>query len=101
MWFGDHHSSVLGTHSPERRGGWTSQELRTWEQSKGRTASQGILPLEQDTLFFFKLIYFEKESMCKQGRGKEREGDRIPSRLHAVSAELDVGLKLMNLEIMA
>ena len=28
---------------------------------------------------------------------KERERERIPSRLHAVSKELDVGLELMNL----
>ena len=33
-------------------------------------------------------------------RGREREGERIPSRLHAVSAEPDVGLELTNREIM-
>ena len=38
----------------------------------------------------------------EQGRGRVREGDRrlrIPSRLHAVSAEPNVGLELMNHEI--
>ena len=46
-------------------------------------------------------IYFEREreSMSK-GKDRERGRERIPSRLHAVSAELDVGLDLMNLEIM-
>ena len=32
--------------------------------------------------------------------GAEREGERIPSRLHAVSAEPDAGLDLINCEIM-
>ena len=32
-------------------------------------------------------------------REREREGERILSRLHAVSTEPDVGLELMNLEI--
>ena len=38
----------------------------------------------------------ERESMCKQVRGRERERkrqrQRIPSRLYAVSVEPDVGL---------
>ena len=42
-------------------------------------------------------IYFERERVCEQGRGRERE--RIPHRLHAVSAEPVAGLKLMNQEI--
>ena len=37
-------------------------------------------------------IYFERES--EQGLGREREGERIPSRLLAVRAESDVGLSL-------
>ena len=36
----------------------------------------------------------------KAGRGREREGERILSRLHTVSMEPDVGLYLMNHEIM-
>ena len=31
---------------------------------------------------------------------RERERERIPSRLYTVSAELDMGLELMNCEIM-
>ena len=39
---------------------------------------------------------------CKQGRGREREGDRgrIPSRLHTASAELNMGLEPTNDKIM-
>ena len=35
-----------------------------------------------------------------QGVGAERGREWIPSRLHAVSAEPDMGLELMNYEIM-
>ena len=50
-------------------------------------------------------IYFEgeRESVCEQGRGgteRERGRERIPSRLHTISAEPDVGLDLTNCEIM-
>ena len=37
---------------------------------------------------------------CKWGRGRERRRERIPSRLHTVSAESNVGLDPMNHEIM-
>ena len=38
---------------------------------------------------------------ARAGEGqREREKERIPSRLHIVSAEPDVGLELMNHEIM-
>ena len=37
---------------------------------------------------------------CERGRGREGERERIPSRLRAVSAEPNVGLDLMNCEIM-
>ena len=45
----------------------------------------------------------EREFTCLQagrGRGREGERERIPSRLHAVSTEPDVGLKPLNREIM-
>ena len=38
--------------------------------------------------------------MYERGRGKEREREKIPSRLHTVSTEPDLGLELMNYEIM-
>ena len=34
------------------------------------------------------------------GEGQRERRERIPKRLHAVSAEPDAGLKLMNREIM-
>ena len=43
------------------------------------------------------LIYFEREREQMQGKGV---GGRIPSRLHAVSAEPDVGLLLRNHEVL-
>ena len=33
-------------------------------------------------------------------RGAKREGERVPSRLHAVSAKADAGLDPMSSEIM-
>ena len=55
-------------------------------------------------LFYFilKFIYFEREreDMHKQGRGRDRGRESIPSRLWALSTEPDVGLELMNCEIM-
>ena len=55
-------------------------------------------------IYFFKFIYFERERTCAYAptseKGAEEEGergrDRIPSRLHIVITEPDVGLELMN-----
>ena len=51
--------------------------------------------------YFFK--YFERESVCRHewGRGREHGGERIPSRLCAVSvsAEPNTGLGVTNHEI--
>ena len=47
-------------------------------------------------LNIYKFFLRERE----QGRSRERGGDRIPSRLHTVSADLDAGLELTNHEIM-
>ena len=49
----------------------------------------------------YLFILRERESMCMQGRRRERGRERVSSRLHAVSAEPDAGLKLINCEIMA
>ena len=46
-------------------------------------------------------VYFwetEKEGAHKRGGGAEREGQRIPSRLHSVSTELNMGLNPTNHE---
>ena len=51
----------------------------------------------------FKLIYLflSEIETVQAGEGqRERGRERIPSGLHAVSTELEVGLKLMNREIM-
>ena len=48
-------------------------------------------------VFYSLFIYFKREST--QG-GAEREGERIPSRLHAARAELNVRLNLTNHEMM-
>ena len=51
--------------------------------------------------FFFKAYLFilrERESMSREGRQREKE--RIASRLHAVSSESNTGLDLTNQEIM-
>ena len=46
------------------------------------------------------LFLREKERECERGRRRERRRQRIKSRLLTVSAESDVGLEFMNLEIM-
>ena len=56
-------------------------------------------------LIFFNVYLFlrERERQSASGGGAERTGDReseAGSRLRAVSTEPDVGLKLMNQEIM-
>ena len=53
-------------------------------------------------LFLVKIVnlFWKREREQEWGRGKEIGRERIPSRLRAVNALLDVGLKLMNSEIM-
>ena len=41
-----------------------------------------------------------RETKSEQGRGRERGRQRIPSRLHTVGAEPNVGHELTNHEIM-
>ena len=49
---------------------------------------------------FLMFILWEREREEEQGEGqREREGERIPSRLHTVTAEPDVGLETTNCEI--
>ena len=60
--------------------------------------------MESDSLhfffFFLTFIYLLRERESKQERGRERGGERIPSRLHAVSAEPNAELELRKCEIM-
>ena len=53
-----------------------------------------------EVVFFFFNVYLFGEREHKQGRGRDRGRERIPSRLHAVSAEDDAGLNLTDREIM-
>ena len=51
--------------------------------------------------YFFKFILREREHASMSWVGAEREGAEImPSRLHTISAEPDMGLELTNCEIM-
>ena len=47
-------------------------------------------------MFLRLFILREKVPVHKWGRGREREGESIPSRLHTVSAEPDAGLDPTN-----
>ena len=51
-------------------------------------------------LFIFLSLFILRERERKHEQGRGREGERIPSRLHAVSAEPKTGLNLTNYEIM-
>ena len=42
----------------------------------------------------------ERERESRQRRDRQRGRERIPSRLHAVNAQPDAGLKFTNREIM-
>ena len=62
---------------------------------------------DSDALFFliFKSLREkererERESELELARNRERKRERIPSRLHAVSAEPNSGLDITNCEIM-
>ena len=51
-------------------------------------------------LYFISLFFFFLEKEKESRGGAERDGERIPSRLQALSSEPDMGLDLMNREIM-
>ena len=51
-------------------------------------------------LFILKENESESERECEQGKGRERGRERIPSRLHTVSVEPNMGLEPTNCEIM-
>ena len=53
------------------------------------------------TLFCFKkFLMFLFIFVTERERDNRRGGERLPSRLYTVSAELDMGLELTNCEIM-
>ena len=49
---------------------------------------------------FIYLFSRERDVESKPGKDRERQGDRIPCKLHAVSTEPNAGLELMSHEIM-
>ena len=57
-------------------------------------------------MFIIYVFIFERKSVCvcaragAQQRGRGRERERIPSGFHAGSAEPDLGLDLVNRELM-
>ena len=50
-------------------------------------------------IFFMFYLYILREIEHKQGRGRQRGRERIPSRLCTVSIEPDAGLESTNREI--
>ena len=56
--------------------------------------------LSHCVIFLSLFIYFEKESMRRQERGRDRGKERILSSLRTVSTESHAGLKVTNCEIM-
>ena len=56
--------------------------------------------LNSATFFLSLFIYLERDMESKQERGRERGRPRIPSGLHTVCIEPNVGLKPINCEMM-
>lgn len=58
----------------------------------------------ESKLYFIYLLLFLKiyliANKCKQGRGREVEGEDQKQTPHPVSMELDMGLNLMNWDMM-
>ena len=83
----------------------SSQKLsKSWLSSTCTAASirTGFRKLFFNVLFVYsweRASERERERTSRRGRGAE--GERIPSRLRAVSAEPDMGLEPTNREIMA
>ena len=69
--------------------------MQLTDQSLRQTAS-GI----EASLFLSLFIYFERQGEREsRGEAEREDRERIPSRFQAVSTEPDVGLELMNCEI--
>ena len=69
--------------------------------SRCQTSTQATELLSSAFFFLFLMFtYFESESERAQAEEEQKEGERILSRLQAISAEPDSGLKFLNSEIM-
>ena len=73
------------------------ETLKDREQTEGWSREVGGGKLDGWWVIFLSLfILRQRGRVHKQGRGRERGRKRTPSRLHAVSTEPDMGLKLMD-----
>ena len=57
---------------------------------------RGKQPMRDSFLMFILFILREREREREQGWGRKRRREKIPSRLHTVSTEPEVGLDLTN-----
>ena len=55
---------------------------------------------EKEFIFIFLSLFILRERECMNREGTEKEGERIPNRLLAISMELNTGLDPTNHEIM-
>ena len=100
-WLGVQQSPII-SHLPLRNGESTYFHINANINTPGECVSQEVF-LEYLFFSFSSLfIYFEsgRAQVGEEQREREGETERIPSRLHTVSSEPDVGLELMNHEIM-
>ena len=77
------------------------KEGHSWSGPNSDHLNQDLWDKAQ-TLEVFKCLftYFFERDKEQVGKGREREGDREPSRLHAVGTEPKAGLELTNCDIM-
>ena len=73
--------------------------MRNGAERKGRECRKQRKS-EVSIFILLSFIYLEHTHMSRRGTDRERERERIPSRLCAVSIELNVGLELMNHKFM-
>ena len=64
-----------------------------------RRVKNAAAKIKQAYSFLSLFIYFERDREHKRGRGRGRGRDRIPSRLHTLCPQPDVGLEPMSREI--
>ena len=82
---------------------WRLNSLSDFRGRKGGHLERGknMYNIHAFEVWFLNVFTLrERGSASGRGAEREREGERIPSRLRAVSAEPDVGLELANHEIM-
>ena len=101
---------VLGHRTPPQFSSNGSERFRglmpVWPDHPSAIANPQPRPIHTHIflLYFLSLFILRERGSVRAGEGaereREREGERIPSRYHAVSAEPDAGLELTNRESM-